>query len=128
MFELVLVVEHRIVGGTVHPHAIDNFDPALGQATQAVRVSTAFVAMMAVVDLSPYASAEGMFCKEVQGVAQVGVRSPSLVARPALRIGFSFSFPSAYCHRRCARKALQSFSALIKASAIIAVSPSTAWA
>ncbi len=29
VFNLVLVVEHRIVGFSIHPHSIDNFEPTL---------------------------------------------------------------------------------------------------
>jgi hypothetical protein len=29
MFKLVMVVEHRIVGFSVHPHSIDDFEPTL---------------------------------------------------------------------------------------------------
>jgi hypothetical protein len=29
VFKLVLVVEHRVVGFSVHPHSIDDFEPTL---------------------------------------------------------------------------------------------------
>ncbi len=53
MFELVLVVQHCIVGLSVHPHAVDDFEPTLTQATQGIGVTTTFLAMMAVVDFGP---------------------------------------------------------------------------
>jgi hypothetical protein len=53
VFELVLVVQHWIVELSVHPHSVDDFEPALGQATQGIGVTLTFIAMVAEADLSP---------------------------------------------------------------------------
>ena len=119
MFELVLVVEHRVVELSVHPHAEDDFEPTLAQATQGIGVTTTFLTMRVVVDLGPDASGQGLLGKEVNGMAQVLVTGPSLVARPALGVSVDFAFAGATGHRRGTRQALQSLWPLTEAIPVV---------
>lgn len=118
MFELVLVVQHSVVGLSVYPHAEDDLEPTLAQAAQAVGVTTTFLAMMAVVDFGPETAGQGLLGKEVNGMAQVLVTSPSLVDGPARRVGPGFA--GATGHRRGARQALQSLGLLAETIPVIA--------
>ena len=118
MFELVLVVQHGIVGLSVHPHAEDDFEPTLAQPAQGVGVTMTFLAVMVVVDFGPGTPGEGLLGKQVHGMAQVLVTGPALVAGPARRV--SPGFASAAGHRRGARQALQRLGLLAEATPIIA--------
>ena len=118
MFELVLVVQHCVVGLSVHPHSEDDFEPTLGQATQAIGVTTTFLAMMAVVDFGPETAGQGLLGKQVHGMAQVLVTGPSLVHGPARRLAPGFSGLAG--HRRGARQALQSLRLAAEAIPVIA--------
>jgi hypothetical protein len=42
-------VEDRVVGFSVYPHAIDDFEPTLSQAAQGIGVTRTFLAMMLIV-------------------------------------------------------------------------------
>jgi hypothetical protein len=57
--------------------------------------------------------------KEVNGMAQVLVTSPSLVARPALGFSVDFAFAAATSHRRGTRQALQSFWSFTKVIPVV---------
>jgi hypothetical protein len=49
VLKLVIVVEDRVVGFSVYPHAIDDFEPTLSQAAQGIGVTRTFLAMMLIV-------------------------------------------------------------------------------
>jgi hypothetical protein len=91
VFELVLVVQDGVIGVSVHPDSVDDFEPSMSQATQGIGMTLAFLTMAAVVDLRPRAASEGLLGKEVHGMAQMPVAGPSLVAGPARRIGSGFA-------------------------------------
>ncbi len=78
-----------------------------------------FLAMMAVVGLSPDALAQSMFGKEVHRMAQVLVTGPALVARPVVRIGSDFAFAGPAGDRRAAGQTLQSLGPFLEAPAVI---------
>jgi hypothetical protein len=68
-------------------------------------MAPAFVAMMAVVDCRPGTTAQRLLTKPMQGVAQVLVTRPPLVAGPARWIAVGFA--GATGHRGAAGQALQ---------------------
>ena len=114
-----MVVEHRVVGFSVYPHSIDDFEPTLSQAAQGIGVTRTFLAMMLIVDLSPDALVQSMFGKKVHRVAQVPVTSPTLVARPAVRMGSDFAFAGPAGDRRAAGQTLQGLGSILEAPAVI---------
>jgi len=118
VFELVLVVQDGVIGVSVHPDSVDDFEPSMSQATQGIGMTLAFLTMAAVVDLRPRAASEGLLGKEVHGMAQMPVTGPSLVAGPARRIGSGFA--SAPGHRRGTPQALQSLGSGAEAIPVIA--------
>jgi len=67
--ELVLVVQHSVVRLSVHPHAINDCNPALTKATQGIGVTPTFLAMMAVIDFGPGTPAQGLLGKQMHGMA-----------------------------------------------------------
>jgi hypothetical protein len=75
VFELVLVVQHWIVELSVHPHSVDDFEPALGQATQGIGVTLTFIAMVAVVDFGPSAPGQGLLGKQPLPMRSKGERA-----------------------------------------------------
>jgi hypothetical protein len=105
MLELVLVVQHWVIRFSIHPHAVDDFEPAVGQPAQGIGVTAPFVPVVAVVNVRPGTLAEGLLGKQVHGVAQVFVAGPPLVAGPARRVAPSFAGPAG--HRGGAGQTLQ---------------------
>ena len=118
VFDLVKVVEFWIVKGAIQPHPVNDFDPTLAQATQAVGMTVTFIAMVAVVDFGPRTAGTGLLGKQVHCMTQVFVTGPSLMAGPARRIGSGFT--GAAGHRSGARQALQSLHLSVKAIPVIA--------
>ena len=96
---------------------MNDFDPTLAQATQAVGMTVTFLAMLAVVDLGPRTAGTRLLGKQVDGMTQVLVTGPSLMAGPARRIGPGFT--GAAGHRSGARQALQSFGLSAEAISVI---------
>ena len=97
---------------------MDDFEPTLGQATQAIGVTLTFSAMVSVVDFGPRTSGQGLLGKQVHGMAQVLITGPALVAGPARRIGPSFACAAG--HRGGARQALQSLGLSSEAIPVVA--------
>ena len=116
----------RYILPSVPPHPVDDFEPALGQATQGIGVTLTFIAMVAVVDFGPGAPGQGLLGKQVHGMAQVLVTGPSLVAGPARQIGPSFA--GAAGHRGGARQALQSLRLAPEAIPVVADFGQQTWA
>jgi hypothetical protein len=67
--ELILVVQHSVVRLSVPPHAINDFNPALTQATQGIGMTMTFLAMMAVIDFGPGTPGQGLLGKKMHGMA-----------------------------------------------------------
>ena len=53
MFELVLVMKLSVVRGTLDPHFVDDFEPAMSESAYGIGVAAILLAVMAVVKLSP---------------------------------------------------------------------------
>ena len=81
-------------------------------------MATAFVAMVTVVNLGPGAPGEALLGKQMDGVAQVFVAGPALMAGPAGRVAMGFTGATGYRGR--ARQALQGLRILAEASPVVA--------
>ena len=87
VFELIAVMELGIVRGSIDPHFVDNFQPAVSEPAQGIGVALVFLAMMLIVNLGPDAARETELRKKVHGVAEVFVTSPALMNAPVFAFG-----------------------------------------
>src|SRR5437773_10047333 len=94
------------------------FAPALAQSAQGISVTPAFVAMMSVIDLRPGTPGEGLLGKQMDGVTQVLVTGPPLMAGPAGRVTMGFTGPAG--HRGRSGQALQGLRFIPEAIPVVA--------
>jgi len=59
---------------------VDDFEPALSEATERSGVGVIFSTMGFVIDLGPGAASNGVFAKQMDSMAQVFIASPALMA------------------------------------------------
>src|SRR5258708_23888724 len=93
VLELVAVMELSIVRGSIGPHFVDDFEPAVSEPAQGIGVALVLLAMMLIVKLGPDAARQTLLCKKVDGMADAFVASPALVNVPV----FAF-FSCTLCH------------------------------
>jgi len=53
VLELVSVVEFGVIGGSVDPHFVDDFEPAMPESANGVSVTAILLAVMLVIALGP---------------------------------------------------------------------------
>ena len=53
VLELVSVVEFGVIGGSVDPHFVDDFEPAVGYSAQGVGMALILLAVMLIVNVGP---------------------------------------------------------------------------
>ena len=82
VLELVTVMELGIVRGSIDPHFVDDFEPAVSEPAQGIGMTLVLLAMMLIVNLGPDAARETLLGKKVDGVAEVFVTSPALMNVP----------------------------------------------
>ena len=82
MLKLIAVMELSVVRGSVDPHFVDDFEPAVSQPAQGIGVTLVFLAMMLVVKLGPDTTRQALIGKEVEGVTEVFITSPALMNVP----------------------------------------------
>jgi len=82
MLELIAVMELGVVRGSIDPHFVDNFEPALAEPAQGIGVALVLFAMMLIVKLGPDAAGETLLSKKVDGMTQMFVASPTLMNGP----------------------------------------------
>jgi hypothetical protein len=84
VLKLIAVMELSVVRGSVDPHFVDDFEPAVSQPAQGIGVTLVFLAMMLVVKLGPDTTRQALIGKEVEGVTEVFITSPALMNVPEL--------------------------------------------
>ena len=82
VLKLIAVMELSVVRGSVDPHFVNDFEPAVGEPAQGIGVTLVFLAMMLIVKLGPDAAGETLLSKKVDGMTQMFVARPTLMNGP----------------------------------------------
>ena len=86
VLELIAVMELGIIRGSIDPHFVDDFEPAVSEPAQGIGVALVLLAMMLIVNLGPSATGQTLLRKKVEGVAEVFVASPALMNGPVFSL------------------------------------------
>ena len=84
--ELIAVMELGVVRGSIDPHFVNDFEPAVAEPAQGIGVALVLLAMMLIVNLGPDAARETLLSKQVDGVAGVFVTGPALMNVPVFSL------------------------------------------
>ena len=82
MFELVPMMKLRVLGGSIEPHFVDDFKPAVAEPTQGIGVASVLLAVMVIVTLGPGTTRDTLLGEKMEGVPEVLVTSPALMNVP----------------------------------------------
>jgi hypothetical protein len=81
VLELIAVMELGVVRGSIDPHFVNDFEPAVSEPAQGIGVAAVLLAVMLIVNLSPDTTGQTLLCKKVHGVAiDIAVAHPCLRA------------------------------------------------
>ena len=98
MLELITVMELGIVGGSIDPHFVNDFEPAVSESAQSICVTAILCAVVFIVSLGPGTTRQALLSKKMEGVAEVLVTGPTLMTVTI--------FSGAFGHRGCTAIAL----------------------
>ena len=98
MLELIAVMELGVIRGAIHPHSVNDFEPAVTESAQSISVTAILLAMMLIVTLGPRTTGQTLLSKKIDGVPEVFVTSPTLMNVTI--------FSGAFSHRGCSAIAL----------------------
>jgi hypothetical protein len=112
VFELVAVMKLRVIGGSVEPHFVDDFKPAVTESAQRVGVALVLLTVMVIVNVGPGTTRQTVLGEKMDGVPEVFVTSPALKTVAA--------FSGTFSDRGSSTKALQILSIATKALPIVA--------
>ena len=108
------MMELGVVGGSIHPHSVDDFEPAVTEPAYSIGVAVVLLAVMVIVNVGPDTTGEALLSKKIDSVTEVFVTSPALMNVPV-----SSSFSGTLGHRGRSAKALQSLSLSVESLAVI---------
>ena len=63
MLELIAVMELGVVGGSIHPHFVDDFEPAVTEPAYSIGVAVVLLAVMLIVNVGPDTTGEALLSK-----------------------------------------------------------------
>src|SRR5258708_22488379 len=86
VLELMAVVKLGVVRGSIDPHFVDDFEPAVSESAQGIGMALVLLAMMLIVNLGPDAARETLLSKKVDGVAEVFITGPALMNVPVFSL------------------------------------------
>src|SRR5712671_1889152 len=86
VLELMAVVKLGVVRGSIDPHFVDDFEPAVSESAQSIGMALVLLAMMLIVNLGPDAARETLLSKKVDGVAEVFITGPALMNVPVFAL------------------------------------------
>jgi hypothetical protein len=93
VLELIAVMELGVVGSSIDPHFVNDFEPAVAEPTQRIGVTAILLAVMLIVSLGPRTAGQTLLSKKMDGVAEVLVTGPTLMTVTI--------FSGAFGHRGC---------------------------
>jgi hypothetical protein len=82
VLELIAVMELGVVGGSIDPHSVDDFEPAVTEPAYGIGVALVLLAVMLIVNVGPDTTGETLLSKKVHSVTEVFVTSPALMNVP----------------------------------------------
>jgi hypothetical protein len=86
VLELIAVMELGIIRGSIDPHFVDDFEPAVSEPAQGIGVALVLLAMKLIVNLGPGAARETLLSKKVDGVTEVFVTGPAVMNVPVFSL------------------------------------------
>ena len=78
--ELIAVMELGVIRGSIDPHFVNDFEPAVAESTQGIGVTLVLLTVMLIVNLGPETTGKTLLSKKMDGVTEMFVTSPALVA------------------------------------------------
>jgi hypothetical protein len=70
MLELIAVVKLDVVSGSIDPHFVNDFEPAVSEPAQSIGMTLVLLAMMLIVNLGPDTAGQTLLCKKVHGMTK----------------------------------------------------------
>ena len=86
MLELIAVMELGVVWGSIDPHFVDDFEPAVTEPAQGISMALILLPMMLIVSVRPDATGQTLLRKKMDGVTEVFVTGPALMNVPVLTL------------------------------------------
>ena len=83
---MIAVMELGIIRGSIDPHFVDDFEPAVSEPAQGIGVALVLLAMKLIVNLGPGAARETLLSKKVDGVTEVFVTGPAVMNVPVFSL------------------------------------------
>ena len=73
MLELIAVMELGVVWGSIDPHFVDDFEPAVTEPAYGIGMALVLLAVMLIVNVGPDTTGEALLSKKVHSVTEVFV-------------------------------------------------------
>ena len=112
VLELIAVMELGVVRGSIDPHFVNDFEPAVAESTHGIGVTLILLAMMLVVNVGPGKTGQTLLSKKMDGVTEVFVTSPAFITVAA--------FSRTLSDRGSSTKALQILRIAAESLAVVA--------
>ena len=71
VLELIAVMELGVIRGSIDPHFVNDFEPAVAESTQGIGVTLVLLTVMLIVNLGPETTGKTLLSKKMDGVAQL---------------------------------------------------------
>ncbi len=79
VFELIAMMKLGIVRGSIEPHFVNDFEPAVAESTQSIGVALMLLAVMLIVNVGPGTTRQAVISEKMDGMREMFVAGPALV-------------------------------------------------
>ncbi len=79
VLELIAVMQLGVVRGSIDPHFVNDFEPAVAESAHGIGVALIPLAVMLIVNLGPGTTRQTLLRKKMDGVTEVFVTSPTFI-------------------------------------------------
>ena len=76
-------MKFRVIGGSIEPHFVNDFQPAVTESAQGISVTVVLVAVMVIVNVGPSTTRHTVLGEKMDGVPEMFVTGPALVTMAA---------------------------------------------